>query len=71
LVILDMIMPVMSGSQVLKALREINPEVRIILSSGYVMQGNAIKVLEYEYSNFMQKPYSLIDLSRIVHEALV
>ena len=71
LVILDMIMPVMSGSQVLKTLREINPEVRIILSSGYVMQGNAIKVLEYEYSNFMQKPYSLIDLSRIVHEALV
>ena len=38
LVILDMIMPVMGGSQVLKALREINPDVRIILSSGYVMR---------------------------------
>lgn len=70
LVILDMIMPVMGGSQVLKALREINPDVRIILSSGYVMQGNAVKVIEYEYSSFMQKPYSITDLSRIVHEAL-
>ncbi len=70
LVILDMIMPVMSGSQVLKALREINPDVRVILSSGYVMQGNAVKVLEYEHSNFMQKPYSITDLSRIVHDAL-
>lgn len=70
LVILDMIMPVMSGSQVLKALREIDPGIKIILSSGYMMQGNSVKVLEYGYSSFMQKPYSIIDLSRIVHEAL-
>jgi PAS domain S-box-containing protein len=70
LVILDMIMPVMSGSQVLKALREIDPEVKVILSSGYVMQGNAVKVLADEYSSFMQKPYSIIDLSRLVHEAI-
>lgn len=70
LVILDMIMPVMNGSQVLKALREIDPGVKVVLSSGYIMQGNSIKVLEYEYSSFMQKPYSIIDLSRIVHEAL-
>lgn len=70
LVILDMIMPVMSGSQVLKVLREIDPCVKIILSSGYMMEGNSVKVLEYGYSSFMQKPYSIIDLSRIVHEAL-
>jgi len=70
LVILDMIMPAMSGSQVLKALREINPEVKIILSSGYIMQGNAVKVLEHEYSSFMQKPYSIIDLSQLLHDAL-
>ncbi len=71
LVILDMIMPVMSGFQVLKALREIYPFVKIILSSGYVMQGNAIKILEYEYNMFMQKPYNMTDLSRIVHEAIM
>jgi len=70
LVILDMIMPGISGSQVLKNLREINPGVKVIISSGHIMQGESLKVKEYEFNSFMQKPYSIIDLSRIVYEAL-
>jgi len=70
LVILDMIMPGMSGSQVLKSLREINPDAKIILSSGYILKGNSMKVIEHEYSSFIQKPYSFMDLSSVVHEAI-
>lgn len=70
LVILDMIMPEMSGPQVLKHLREINPEIKVIFSSGYIMQSESMNFTEYEISSFMRKPYSITDLSKTVHEAL-
>jgi len=70
LIILDMIMPGMSGSQVLKSLRDINPEARIILSSGYILKGDSLKVIEHEYSSFIQKPYNFLDLSSVVYQAI-
>ena len=38
LVVLDMIMPDMNGSEVFERIREINPDVKILLSSGYCSQ---------------------------------
>jgi len=70
LVILDMIMPGTSGSQVLKALKEINSDVKVVLSSGYSLQGEAQNVMEMGCLGFIQKPYSFAQLSGIVHKAL-
>jgi len=70
LVLLDMVMPGMSGSQVLKIMKDLNPNVRVILSSGYSMQGEVQKVMETGCSGFIQKPYSFAELSNIVHQAL-
>ncbi|MGV8080054.1 MAG: PAS domain S-box protein [Syntrophales bacterium] len=70
LVILDMILPGMSGSQVLAMLREIDPGVRVILSSGYGLQGEVQKVMEAGCRGFIQKPYSLRELSIAVHQVL-
>ena len=70
LVILDMIMPGMSGAQALMALKDINPDVRVILSSGYSMQGEIQKVMETGCQGFIQKPYSFTELSKIVREVL-
>jgi two-component system, cell cycle sensor histidine kinase and response regulator CckA len=70
LVILDMIMPVMSGSEVLKMLKAINPDVRVILSSGYSMQGEVKKVVESGCRDFIQKPYIFTELSKIVHRVM-
>jgi len=70
LVILDMIMPGMNGSQVLKMLKSINPDIKVILSSGYSMQGELLEVMEMGCLGFIQKPYKFTDLSKIVHQAI-
>jgi|WetSurMetagenome_2_1015567.scaffolds.fasta_scaffold00211_9 two-component system, cell cycle sensor histidine kinase and response regulator CckA len=63
LVILDMIMPGFSGEETFDRLRLINPEVRVILSSGYSLNGQAARILARGCSAFIQKPFNLQDLS--------
>ena len=46
LVILDMIMPGMNGREVFLKLQEINSDVKVLLSSGYSIDGEAAKILE-------------------------
>jgi two-component system, cell cycle sensor histidine kinase and response regulator CckA len=70
LVILDMIMPGISGSQVLMTLREINPDVKVVLSSGYSLQGEAQNVMEMGCLGFIQKPYNFAQLSAMAHKIL-
>jgi signal transduction histidine kinase/CheY-like chemotaxis protein len=70
LVILDMILRGISGTQVLKTLKEINPDIRVILSSGYDLQGEVQKVMEMGCLAFIQKPYNFSDLSNIIDKAL-
>lgn len=70
LVLLDMIMPGMSGAEVLRILQDLNPGVQVILSSGYSMQGEVQKVMETGCSGFIQKPYSFTELSNVVHQVL-
>jgi two-component system cell cycle sensor histidine kinase/response regulator CckA len=70
LVILDMILPGMNGAQVLEKLKQIAPDVKVILSSGYSMQGEVQKVMESGCFGFIQKPYLFTELSRIIKQVL-
>jgi len=70
LVILDMIMPGMGGAEVYQKLREIDPLVRVLLSSGYSLDGEAEKILEAGAQGFIQKPYRIAALSHKVAEIL-
>ena len=63
LVILDMVMPDMNGSEVFDAIRRINPGVRVLLSSGYSLNGQAGKIMERGCSGFIQKPFSISELA--------
>ncbi len=69
-VILDMIMPGTGGGEVYDALRALNPEVRVILSSGYSIDGKAREIMERGIREFLQKPFRLEDLSRKVRSVL-
>jgi PAS domain S-box-containing protein len=69
-VILDMIMPGMSGGETYEALKKINPDIKVILSSGYSMEGQATKILERGCNGFIQKPFNVSDLSRKIREVL-
>jgi len=70
LVILDMILRGASGASVLKMLKDVNPDVRVILSSGYGLQGEVQKVMQMGCMGFIQKPYSFAELSSIVHKVM-
>jgi two-component system cell cycle sensor histidine kinase/response regulator CckA len=70
LVILDMIMPGISGGETFDRLREINPDIRVLLSSGYSINGEARTIMDRGCSGFLQKPFQLEKLSRKVREVL-
>ncbi|HEX2661153.1 MAG TPA: PAS domain S-box protein [Polyangia bacterium] len=57
LVILDMVMPLMDGKSTYYALRRINPDVRVILASGYSVDGEAQALLNEGVAAFLQKPF--------------
>lgn len=70
LVILDMIMPGMGGGETCNILRQIKKDVRIILSSGYSLEGKASEIIEKGCNGFLQKPFKLHQLSESIRDAL-
>ena len=70
LVILDIIMPDMGGSETFNRLKAIDGNVRVLLSSGYSINGQATEIMNRGCVGFIQKPFSIKDLSIEVREAL-
>jgi len=70
LVILDMIMPGISGGETFDRLREINPGVKVLLSSGYSITGQAQEILDRGCNGFLQKPFHPEKFSNKVREML-
>ncbi len=70
LVILDMIMPEMDGHKAFFRLKEIDPKVKVLLSSGYVSEENVKSVLEAGAAGFLKKPYRMVDLAKKLREIL-
>lgn len=70
LAIIDMIMPVMGGRDCFLALKNIDPEVKTILSSGYTLDGAVQQILDEGMLGFVPKPYRLHELSHAVAQAL-
>ena len=71
LVILDMLMPGMGGVETFQKLKEVDPKVRVLLSSGYSLDGEAQQVMAAGARGFIQKPYRLANLSHKVAEILI
>jgi PAS domain S-box-containing protein len=70
LVLLDMIMPAMGGRECFRAMRQINPNVLALLSTGYGLNGAAQKILDEGVAGFVEKPYDLARLSQAVAAVL-
>jgi PAS domain S-box-containing protein len=71
LVLLDLTMPMMSGEETLRHMQTMNPNVRVLLSSGY----NEIEAVQRfagkGLAGFIQKPYTAAGLAEKVREALI
>jgi two-component system cell cycle sensor histidine kinase/response regulator CckA len=70
MVILDMIMPDMSGGETYLKLKQINPEIKVLLSSGYSLNTQASEILKQGCDGFIQKPFDLEELSQRIREIL-
>jgi PAS domain S-box-containing protein len=70
LIVLDMIMPDLKGSQTYDGLKEVDPKVKVLLSSGYSVDGQASILLEKGCQAFIQKPYTVAELSQKVRDIL-
>jgi CheY-like chemotaxis protein len=70
LVILDIVMPDMNGDETFTRLTSINPFVKVVLSSGYSLDGFATKIMERGCKAFIQKPFTINVLSQKLREVL-
>ena len=70
MIIIDMIMPKMSGGELFDKLKEINPDVAVLLSSGYSVDGEARQILDRGCRGFIQKPFNMAEISGKIREIL-
>jgi CheY-like chemotaxis protein len=70
LVILDLVMPKMDGLDTFRRMKEINPEVRAMLSSGFSIGDMPGELLEEGVLDFLAKPYRIEQLSEKVKRAI-
>ena len=70
MVILDMVMPEMGGGKTYDQLKKINPKIKVLLSSGYSITGEAKEILNRGCDDFIQKPFNISRLSREIREVL-
>jgi two-component system cell cycle sensor histidine kinase/response regulator CckA len=70
IVILDMVMPKMGGGDTYEKLKEIDPAVKVLLSSGYSIDGQASKILSRGCDGFIQKPFDIKSLSFEIRKIL-
>jgi PAS domain S-box-containing protein len=70
LVILDIVMPKRNGPEAFRALRALDPQVRVLMSSGYDFDTAANGLLGEGIAGFLQKPFRIAELSAKVAEAL-
>lgn len=70
LVILDLVMPVMDGEALFDALKALNPKVKVIVSSGYPIDGKANEILKKGGNAFIQKPFSMKTFSEKIKTVL-
>ncbi|MBT8491020.1 MAG: PAS domain S-box protein, partial [Deltaproteobacteria bacterium] len=69
-VILDMIMPEMGGGKTFDSLKKIKNDIKVLLSSGYSMHGEAQDIIARGCNGFIQKPFNIEDLSHKLRAVL-
>ena len=68
--LLDMVMPEMGGGETYDRLKKIDPDIKALLSSGYSIDGEAKEILNRGCDGFIQKPFSMKELSQGIREIL-
>lgn len=70
IVLLDIVMPHMGGSEVYDRMKDINPNIKVLLLSGYSIDGEAAEILDRGCDGFIQKPFTMKELSGKIREIM-
>jgi two-component system, cell cycle sensor histidine kinase and response regulator CckA len=70
LVIIDMIMPGLNGGETYDELKKIDPNIKVLLASGYSIDGLAQDILDRGCHGFIQKPFNIKTLSNRIRTVL-
>ncbi|MDD3886719.1 MAG: response regulator [Victivallaceae bacterium] len=70
LVLLDMIMPRAGGHETFYKIREVDPDAKILLSSGYVSEEEVDDLLHQGACGFLAKPHRLPVVARAIRDAI-
>ena len=70
LVILDMIMPEMDGSETFRQLKQIDPTIKVLISSGYGIDEISSDMLAMGCNDFIQKPFDMYQASKMIRDVL-
>jgi len=68
--ILDMVMPKMNGGAIYDRIKLVNPRAKVLLSSGYSLNGQATEILSRGCNGFIQKPFNMQSLSQNIRMVL-
>lgn len=70
LTILDMVMPGMTGKEVYDRIRIVDPQMKVLVVSGYALSEDAEDILAHEGTAFLRKPYRLGELADKIRELI-
>jgi len=70
IVLLDMVMPRMGGAETYDNLKRMNSDVKVLLLSGYSVDGQATEILDRGCDGFIQKPFDMKELSGKMRQIL-
>jgi two-component system, cell cycle sensor histidine kinase and response regulator CckA len=70
IMILDMIMPEIGGRETFDTMLQIDPSVKVLLSSGYSLDGQAMEIMQGGCKSFIQKPFTIMELSKKIRGIL-
>ena len=70
LALVDMIMPTMDGATTIRTLQKINPQIKVIATSGLVTSPQAMTAVDADIQAFLVKPYTAKELIKVVNQVL-
>jgi CheY-like chemotaxis protein len=70
MVIVDMVMPDLNGGETYDELKKIDPEIKVLLASGYSIDGQAHDILDRGCNGFIQNPFNIVGLSHKIRKIL-
>lgn len=70
LILLDMIMPAMGGREALARIRDLDPDIPVVMCSGFAKGDDLANLGEYALAGFLHKPFRGVELAQVVARAL-